>query len=143
MHSHFHPYRGKGSSPCLRSGGPGQAPRHQQERVKFWHSEGRVSKGRHHSRRTMTVLTYEKPLLALASRAPCCSNFVPPRIRCEGFRHKLDHVRLLRWRQPIPAAQQWNDVASEAVNGPEKAVFRTIKILGSKVGLAVCPPGRP
>src|SRR5579863_1544670 len=79
-----------------RSGGPGKATAIQQHRVEFRRSEGRVRKSRHHSRRTVTVLTNEESLLALASRAPCCSNFVPPRVRFKRLRNKLGHLRLLR-----------------------------------------------
>src|SRR5262249_31394307 len=91
----------------------------------------------------MTVLTDPKPLLSLASRAPRCSKLGPPRFGCKGFRPKLGHLGLLRRRQPIPPAQQWDDIAGKAVDRPEKAVALTIKILGSIGDLAACPPDRP
>jgi hypothetical protein len=55
-----------------------------------------------------------------APRAPSCPEFRLPRIRCEGPWHELSHLRLLRRRQPIPSAQQRNDIAGEAVNGPSQ-----------------------
>jgi hypothetical protein len=103
-----------------RSGGPGKATAVQQKCVECGRSERCIREGRHHAGRTVTVLAYKKPLLTLASRAPRCSNVVMPRFRFKRLRHKLSHVRLLRGRQPIPAAQQRDEVASEAVNGSQK-----------------------
>jgi hypothetical protein len=114
------------------SGSPGEATGIQKKCVKFRRSEGRIRKCRHHARRTVTVLTHRRRLLALASRPPRCPNFRPPRIRGKRLRHKLSHLRLLRRRQPIPPVQQRDGVAGETVNGPEPTVVLTIKILCPK-----------
>src|SRR5258708_6308055 len=123
------PALAKGRALGQRSGGPAGATGIQKKCVKLGASEGRIRKGRHHTGRTVTVLAHPWRCRALASRAPRGPNFRPPRIRRKGLRHKLGHLRLLRRRQPIPPAQQRDDIAGKTVNGPEPTVALTIKIL--------------